>query len=105
MRLIQKLIVIIFLYLIKLQLKLREEQVDEFGTESDLDMFFKGKKLSASQAYSARKLYTIPDLCYSLLFKNKQFTSCPSITGCLKESALLRNQVPVTLVWYVSTEH
>ena len=55
MRLIQKLIVIIFLYLIKLQLKLRaeEEQIDELG-ESELEMFFKGKKLSASQAYSVQ---------------------------------------------------
>ena len=87
----------IFLYLIKLQLKLRaegEQAVDEFGTESDLDMFFKGKKLSASQAYSARKLYTIPDLCYYPLFCNKQFTSCPNLTGCLKASFSLRNQLP-----------
>lgn len=52
MRLIQKLIVIIFLYLIKLQLRqIEEERIDDLN-ETELDMFFKGKKLGATQALS-----------------------------------------------------
>ena len=52
MRLVQKLIVIIFLYLIKLQLRqIEEERIDDLN-ETELDMFFKGKKLGATQALS-----------------------------------------------------
>ena len=46
MRLIQKVILIILLYFIKLQMKQKElELANEAGTEAELEYFFKGKKL------------------------------------------------------------
>ena len=46
MRLIQKVILIIFLYFIKLQMKQKELELEnEIGSETELEYFFKGKKL------------------------------------------------------------
>ena len=46
MRLIQKVILIILLYFIKLQMKQKELELEnEIGSETELEYFFKGKKL------------------------------------------------------------
>ena len=46
MRLIQKVILIILLYFIKLQMKQKELELEnETGSETELEYFFKGKKL------------------------------------------------------------